>query len=107
MYMDVLPASVSFHCLHAWCLQRLEGGVESPGTGVIDSCKLPCGYQESNSGPIEEQPVLLTVVLSLHPIKEDSKQKLTSDSSYTKSSLLPVFVKFLSLIYCLSSPLKG
>lgn len=101
MCTDVLPASVSFQCLHAWCLQRLEGSVGSPGTGVIDSCKLPHEYQESNSGPIEEHPVLLTVVPSLHLIKEDSKQKLTSDSSHTKSNLLPVFVKFLSLIVCL------
>lgn len=99
-------------CLFSVCMpgafqQRLERSVGSPGTGVIDSCKLPHGYQESNSGPIEEHPVLLTVVPSLHLIKEDLKQKLTSDSSHTKFNLLPVFVKFLSLIYCLSSPLKG
>jgi hypothetical protein len=29
------------------------------GTGVTDSSELPCGYWELNSGPPEEQPVLL------------------------------------------------
>jgi hypothetical protein len=33
---------------------------DSPGTGVTEGCELPCGYWELNSGPLEEQPVLLT-----------------------------------------------
>jgi hypothetical protein len=47
-------------CLHVWVL-------DSPGTGVTDSCELPCECQEPNSGPLEEQPVLLTTELSLQP----------------------------------------
>jgi hypothetical protein len=34
-------------------------GVRSSGTGVADSCELPCGYWQLNPGPLEEQPVLL------------------------------------------------
>ena len=35
-------------------------GARSPGTGVTDSGELPCGCWELNSGPLQEQPVLLT-----------------------------------------------
>jgi E3 ubiquitin-protein ligase NEDD4 len=35
-------------------------GVKSPGTGVTDSCELPCGFWELNLGPLEKQQVLLT-----------------------------------------------
>ena len=33
---------------------------------VIDGCEPPCGCWELNSGPLEEQPVLLTTEPSLH-----------------------------------------
>ena len=39
------------------CARR---GRQIPGTGVTDSCELPCGCWELNPGPLEEQPVLLT-----------------------------------------------
>lgn len=41
MYIDVLPACV-------------------PGTRVVNTCELPCGFWELNPDPPEEQPVLLT-----------------------------------------------
>jgi hypothetical protein len=44
-----------------------EEGVVSSRTGVIDDSKLPCGCRESNLGPLEEQPVLLTTEPSLQP----------------------------------------
>ncbi|KAL6040407.1 hypothetical protein STEG23_015188 [Scotinomys teguina] len=44
-------------------------GVESPGTGVIDSCELPCGCWELNPGCLKEQPVLLAIEPSLQPLK--------------------------------------
>ena len=47
-------------CLHV-CL--CEGG--SPGTGVTDSCELPCWCWELNLGPLEEQPGLLIAELPL------------------------------------------
>lgn len=31
-----------------------EVSVGSPGTGVLDSCKLPRGYWDSNLGPLHE-----------------------------------------------------
>ena len=34
---------------------------------ITDGCEPPCGCWESNSGPLEEQPVLLTSVPSLQP----------------------------------------
>ena len=33
---------------------------KSSGTGVKDTCELPCGCWELNPGPLEEQLVLLT-----------------------------------------------
>lgn len=44
-------------CALMFCLRVcLCGVVRSTGTGVIDSCKLPCGCCELNLGPMEEQP---------------------------------------------------
>jgi hypothetical protein len=48
-------------CLHV----HLFEGARSPGTEVTDSCELPCGCWELNLGPLEEQPVLLTMEPSL------------------------------------------
>ena len=42
--------------------------VGSPGTGVTDSCELPCGYWELNLGPLEEQLEFLTAEPSLQPL---------------------------------------
>jgi E3 ubiquitin-protein ligase NEDD4 len=65
--MSVLPACMSVHHMHTWCLWRPEEGVGSPGIGVTDSCELPCGCWELNSGPLKKQPVLLTTEPSLNP----------------------------------------
>jgi hypothetical protein len=40
-------------------------GVGAPGTGVTDSCELPCGCWEPNLSPLEEQPVLFPAESSL------------------------------------------
>jgi hypothetical protein len=37
---------------------------------IIDGCEPPCGCWELNSGPLEEQSVLLTTEPSLQPPKE-------------------------------------
>ena len=49
MPIVVLPACMS-----------LYEGVRSPIAEVTDRCGLPCGSQELNPGPLEEQSVLLT-----------------------------------------------
>ena len=51
-----------FACMYIWVR-----GVGFPGTGVIDSCELPCGSWELNPGPLEEQSVLLTIEPFLQP----------------------------------------
>jgi hypothetical protein len=56
----VLPVCMQF-------LQRSEEGVTSPGTGVTDVCKPPCGCWELNLGPLEEQPVCLITDIPLQP----------------------------------------
>lgn len=56
MYIGILPACVPVHHVHAVSMgqQRVLYG-----TGISDSCELPCGYGELNPDPLEEQPVLL------------------------------------------------
>jgi hypothetical protein len=49
------------HCL--W-LQTHQKRTSDP---ITDGCKLPCGCWELNSGPLEEQPVLLTAEPTLQP----------------------------------------
>jgi hypothetical protein len=70
MYVRILPTCIAVHHKHAWCLQGPEEDISVPGTGVIDGFELPCGCWESNSGPLQEQLVLLTIEpsLSLVPI---------------------------------------
>lgn len=41
--------------------------VRSPGTGVTVGFELPCVYLESNLGPLDELPVLLTVEPPFQP----------------------------------------
>ena len=61
----------------SWCAFRcfawiyLYEGVGSPGTRVTDSCKLPCGCWELNTGPLEEQPALLNAEPFLQPNIKD------------------------------------
>lgn len=43
--MSVLPACMYMYHMHACCLQRLEEGVRSCGTGVKDGCGPPKSVQ--------------------------------------------------------------
>ena len=54
------------YIVHA-CLVLAEAAVGFPGTGVIDSCELPCGCWELNLGPLQEQQGLLAASPSLAP----------------------------------------
>ena len=48
-----------FACIgtHVW---RSEEGIRSPETGVTGGCEPPCRCWEPNSGPLQEQQMLLT-----------------------------------------------
>ena len=37
---------------------------------ITDGCEPPCGYWELNSGPLEEQAMLLTTEPSLQPLEQ-------------------------------------
>lgn len=50
-------------CTLCACSAHTEEGANSPGSGIINSC----GRWELNSGPLQEQTVLLTSEPSLHP----------------------------------------
>lgn len=52
------------------CMYLVPGGEGCGGggaTGAIDGRELPCGFWESNLGPLEEQPTLLTAEPFLQP----------------------------------------
>ena len=54
--------------IHAWCLQRSEEGIRSPGTRALDGCEPVSRWWESNPGPLQEQQVPLTTGPSLQPL---------------------------------------
>lgn len=62
--MDVLPACISVHHMHTWCLLRLEECVRSPGTVFTKSYEPPCECWQLNLCPLEEQPAFVTTELS-------------------------------------------
>ena len=55
------------HHIHAWFVRKPEKGTGSSGTEVSDCCELPSGFLELSTGPLGEQPVLLTTESSLQP----------------------------------------
>jgi hypothetical protein len=53
--------------VHCSCLQTLQ---KRASDLVTDGCEPPCGYCDLNSGPLEEQLVLLTTEPSHQPLKD-------------------------------------
>lgn len=51
--------------VHAWCPQKPEESIRSPETGVTNGCEPPCRFRNSNMGPLQKQPKLLTAEPSL------------------------------------------
>jgi hypothetical protein len=49
--------------VHCSCLQTHQ---KRASDLITDGCEPPCGFWELNSGPLEEQSVLLTTKTSLH-----------------------------------------
>jgi hypothetical protein len=62
MCMSVLSACTN---VCAWYPQRSKEGVGSSETSLIDGYEPLCGCWDQNLGPLEKQPVLLTIEPSL------------------------------------------
>jgi cbb3-type cytochrome oxidase subunit 3 len=58
-----------FICLFYVCVlcHSLQTHQKRASDHIADGCAPPCGCWELNSGPLEEQPVLLTTEPSLQP----------------------------------------
>lgn len=69
--MYVLPAQL--YTMYMQCPRGPVEGTEFPWTGV-NSCEIPCGYQKSNQGPLENQPLLLTPGLPFRAQKDFKTQ---------------------------------
>lgn len=67
-YVCVFSAYMSLCHVHVCYPQRPKGGVTFPVTGAPVGCEPPCGWQESNLGPLGRQPVLLSPELSLRAL---------------------------------------
>lgn len=50
---------------HAWCPQKSEDGIGSPGTGAMDGHEAPCKCSELNPTPLEKQQMFSTTEQSL------------------------------------------
>lgn len=59
------------HSVCTTCVAAVHGGqkraLNPPGTAVLDSYELPFEFWEVNPGLLQEQSVLLTAELALHP----------------------------------------
>lgn len=84
MCMGVLPVHM-FVCAPHECkmVQRLEEGILR--AGVTDGCELPRGCWEASPGPLEKQPVLLSMGPFLQPHSRIPKGSLfvLGTSSFT------------------------
>lgn len=67
MHMGVLSAGIFEYHIYPCCLRRLEAGVESPGTRILDSCEPLYGCWESTLS-LQEQSVSLTADSTLQPL---------------------------------------
>lgn len=76
-----------FCTVYMQCLWRPEEGASSPGTGVTDDCKPPCGRLESNPVPCESTQCSQSP--SLHPVFWDFKYILTILDLFLASQIKP------------------
>lgn len=54
-----LPTCVSVHHVCAVPAEARRNQGKFPATGVTYSCELPCGFWETNPGPLQEQQMFL------------------------------------------------
>ena len=78
------------HCLS---LQTHQKKASDP---ITDGCEPPCGCWELNSGPLEEQSVLLITEPSLQP----NTQVLGSNPQASTPDITPFFVYFGCRLFC-------
>lgn len=71
MCLGVLLARVTMHFAYASCLEGWKG-IRSPGSTVTDACSPQNGGWELSAGPVEKQPVLLTIGQRLRPLSSTS-----------------------------------
>ncbi|WP_238841975.1 hypothetical protein, partial [Xylella fastidiosa] len=60
----IIVFNIYFMYVRSLCLQTLE---KRASDAITDGCEPPCGCWELNSGPLEEQSLLLTSEPSLQP----------------------------------------
>ena len=64
IFLKILFLYICIWWVHCRCLQTHQKRASDP---IADGCEPPCGCWELNSGPLEDQSVLLTTEPSLQP----------------------------------------
>lgn len=103
MCLGILPTYIFMGHVHAWCLRKPVEDVKSLGTGVTDGMSYArnvCACQESNLGPVKEQPMLITAELSSQAsillfLRSFIQQKLK------KSGRVVLFLSFICYFFFL------
>lgn len=78
--VNVLPAGVYVHHIHAWCVRRSEEGI---GHLELELWLTVSSYSEPNLGPLQKQRVLLTAEPPVQPFFSENWRKfgsMTQDS---------------------------
>jgi hypothetical protein len=98
-----LSRFILFIWIHCSCLQTHQKRASDP---ITDGYEPPCGCWELNSGPLEEQSVLLTAEPSLQPLLHSLNSNMVSSLNvplsmvnYTTTTTTPPHVRPLSPPY--------
>ena len=68
-------------------------GVRSPGTGITDSCELPCACWELNPCPLEEQPVLFQRTWVQFPARTWQLTTVCNSSSRASDTFTQTYIQ--------------
>ena len=89
MLVFCLSVSVCIACI-TWCIRSEESS--GPGAGVSDGCEAPCGFAESNLGPLKRQSVLSTTKSSLQTLFSCLLLAYSS-SCFPENNMIPFFIQ--------------
>lgn len=94
-------------CLQVWryavcvqCPHRPEESIRSSGTGITDSCTLPCRSRELNQGLLEEHQCFNHWAIAPAPHWLVLRQNIVFNHSHTKDFII-IQVAFVAALACL------
>lgn len=99
VWVFLTPCMLAVCHMHAWCLQRSEETNRPLETLVIDGCKPPRGFLESNLDSLQEwQGILTTEASLLFFMSQFSNVKYLYETGNDTLSLSDVWLNILVVI---------